>query len=58
MDATGAEQDNQQAVPNAEAHVLALERESSQDIVERAVAASNPDADGEAVPEGVTDKGK
>jgi hypothetical protein len=58
MHTTGEELDNQQAAPNAKGHVLALERESSQVIAERAVAASNPDADSEAVPERVTDKGK
>jgi hypothetical protein len=58
MEATGEEQDNQQATPNAEAHVLASERESSQGIAERAIAASNPDANSEAVPERITDKWK
>jgi hypothetical protein len=31
MEVAGEELDNQQAAPNAEAHVFALERESSQD---------------------------
>jgi hypothetical protein len=40
MEVVGEELDGQQATPTAEAHVLALERKSSQGIVERVVAAS------------------
>jgi hypothetical protein len=57
-EATGEELDNQQAAPNVEAHVLASERESSQGTAERALAASNPDANSKAVPERVMNKGK
>jgi hypothetical protein len=58
MEVNREELDDQQAAPNGEAHVLALERESSQGTAERAVAASNPTADSGAVAERVTDKGK
>jgi hypothetical protein len=58
MEVTREELDNQQAVPNVEAHVLAPERESSQGTAERAIAALNPAAESGAVAERVTDKGK
>jgi hypothetical protein len=58
MDATGEELDNQQVVPDPEVHILAPERESSLATDECTVAASNPDADNEAVLECVMDKGK
>jgi hypothetical protein len=45
-------------VPNAEAHILTPERESSQVTADRAVVASNPDANSEAISERVKDKGK
>jgi hypothetical protein len=58
MEVTGEELDNQQAAPNAEAHVHVPERESSQGIAKRAVATLNPAANSGAVAEYVTDKGK
>jgi hypothetical protein len=58
MEVAGEELDNQQAARNAEAHVLAPERESSHDLAERAVAASNPIVSREPAGERVTDKGK
>jgi hypothetical protein len=58
MEVAGKELDVQQAVRNAEAHVLAHERESSYDSAERGVAASNPIASTEPTAEHVTDKGK
>jgi hypothetical protein len=58
MEEAGEELDNQQAVRNAEAHVLAPERESSHDSAERGVAASNPIASMEPAAERITDKGK
>jgi hypothetical protein len=45
-------------VPNAEAHVLMPEKESSQGTAERVVAASNPAADSRTIAERITDKGK
>jgi hypothetical protein len=57
MNASGEELDNQQAAPNAETHVFAPERESSQNIAEHMVA-SNPVASREPVVERITDKGK
>jgi hypothetical protein len=50
--------DNQQASPNIEAHILAPQRESSQDLAERAVAASNLVPSREPAAERITDKGK
>ena len=44
MEVIGKELDNQQVVPNAEAHVLTPKRESSQGKTERAIAALNPTA--------------
>jgi hypothetical protein len=58
MEVAGEELDNQQAARNVEAHVLAPERESSHDSVERVVAASNPVASREPAGERVTGKGK
>jgi hypothetical protein len=58
MEVAREELDNQQAVRNAEAHVLAPERESSHDSAERGVAAWNPITSTEPVVERVTDKGK
>jgi hypothetical protein len=58
MEVAGEELDNQQAARNAEAHVLAPERESSHDLAERAVAASNLVPSREPAAERITDKGK
>jgi hypothetical protein len=58
MEVAGKELDNQQAVCNVEAHVLAYERESSHDSAKRGVATSNPIASTEPAAERVMDKGK
>jgi hypothetical protein len=57
MEVAGKKLDNQQAVRNAEAHILAHERESSHDLAERGVAASNPIASTEPVAKHITDNG-
>ena len=58
MEVAEEELDNQQVVRSAEAHVLASEKESFHDSVERTIAASNPIANREYIKECVMDKEK
>jgi hypothetical protein len=58
MEVAREELDNRQAARNAEAYILAPERESSHDSAERAVAASNPVASREPTGKRVMDKEK